>query len=108
MDEILELNKKMNETDTEMRKVEDLLNEFKECKDFIDKLAEFRSVRNESEEVSDTGNAPNTFLTQKENGSEPSNSSVSDESHVNEFNYERRIGFDKEKLLALFQDIEEK
>lgn len=35
MDEINELNKSMNETETDMRKIEDSLYAYKECKEFI-------------------------------------------------------------------------
>lgn len=45
VDEIMELNKQLNETDNEMRKIEDSLLSYKDCKDFIDKLTEFRKSK---------------------------------------------------------------
>ena len=116
----MELNKQMNETETEMRKVEDSLTGYKECKEFIDKLTEFRKIKkkqmleiSDSEKAvpqiqSDTEGKADFFLTQKGDENSSSISSSEKQSDFDEYSYERRIGFDKKKLLELFQDIEEK
>jgi hypothetical protein len=88
-----------------------------ECKEFIDKLTEFKSHKEKanvadsiefdksSEEVYAEDKGHDFFLTQKAENSSVSGSNI-DESEG--LSYEKRIGFDKRKLIDLFQEIEEK
>lgn len=89
-----------------------------ECKDFIDKLTEFRKNK-DRDQILETSEGSEKleihedlvedkqadfFLTQK--GETSSVSELHEESEEEGLSYEKRIGFDKKKLLELFQEIE--
>lgn len=83
-----------------------------ECKKFIDELLEFKknkdkemnidSSRSSDELAIEQDEGPDFFLTQK--NKETANNKEDQESIL----YERAIGFDKNKLMDLFLEIEEK
>lgn len=105
----------MNEIDAEMRKIEDSLSNYLECKSFVDKVSGYMKIKHKtgSNEDSDSegdgvaeDKGPDFFLTQKEEAD-----SKADEDKSEEFDghsYEKVIGFDKKRLLELFQEIEDK
>jgi hypothetical protein len=109
----------MNEIDAEMRKIEDSLSSYVECKGFIDKISDYMNTKDEATAIEESESdadlkedevaedkGPDFFLTQKED-----NKSVVNSEHYSEFDgvsYEKVIGFDKKRLLELFQEIEDK
>ena len=66
------------------------------------------SEREEHHIPSDAEDKTDFFLTQKEAEDSNSISDSEEKSDFDELSYDKRIGFDKKKLIDLFQDIEEK